>query len=161
MFTTHAPSPGATFNTATADVTALRPHSATGVDALIAQAAARHEARLLGQTLSPLFPESCPWDCVAAVPEKPAKRLQHQLSAVTAAVQDFRAGLTATAGQLATWLDASEEDVRDLALEFAQRRLPSTPKLVWAERVLRAPVPGRCEATQLARVNDFLSADRR
>jgi hypothetical protein len=147
MFKTHAPS-------ATPTPAPARACSRLGVEALIAQASAQRETVLLGQTLSPLFPESCPWTAVAEVPEKSATRLQHQLSAVTAAVLDYRTGLTATAGQLATWLDASEDDVRELALEFAQRRLPGTAKLSWAERVLRAPVPGDSQATQTARVND-------
>jgi hypothetical protein len=152
MSTAHAPS--VTSVTATGDMAIARSRSTLGVEALIAQASAQRETALLGQTLSPLFPESCPWTAVAEVPEKSANRLQHQLSAVTTAVLDYRTALTATAGQLATWLDASEEDVRELALEFAQRRLPGSAKLTWAERVLRAPVPGDSQATQLARIND-------
>ena len=146
MFTTHAP-PVATNQP-------KRSRSTVGVDALIEQATARHEATLLVATLSPLFPEDCPWSSIASVPEKPAHRLRHQLSVVTAAVVDYRTSLTASAGQLAAWLDATDEDVRELALEFAQRRLPATDKVVWAERVLRASVPGESEATRTARVND-------
>ena len=71
-----------------------------GVDALIAQATARHESNVLAQTLAPLFPEGCPWAFVAAVLGKPAYRLRHQQSAVTAAVLDYSASLTVTAGQL-------------------------------------------------------------
>lgn len=122
MFTTHAPC--ATTNPPRFS------RSTAGVDALIAQATARHEVALLGKTLSPLFPESCPWDAVSAIPEKPAHRLRHQLSIVTAAVVDYRTSLTASAGQLAAWLDATDEDVSELALEFAQRRLPATDKVV-------------------------------
>ena len=198
MFKTHAPSaapaPAATPAALASDAgLAGRARSALGVDALIAQATARQEAALLGQAVTPLFPEDCPWDCVAAVPEKSAQRLQHQLSAVTAAVLDYRAGLTATAGHLATWLDASEDDVRELALNFARLdltgmpelsaiahldQLPNVPcqdefpglfklltrpglpespglrKLIWAESLLGAPVPGDHVATQIARVND-------
>lgn len=128
--------------------------STVGVDALIAQATARYEAATLATTLSPLFPESCPWNAVASIPEQPAYRLRHQLSSVTAAVVDYRSSLTASAGQLAAWLDATDEDVRELAMEFAQRRLPATNKLEWAERVLCAPIPGETEATRTARVND-------
>jgi hypothetical protein len=203
MFTTHAPSaaaatacvaftaiPGAAGNQ---DVPALPPHSTLGVEALIAQATVRHEASLLGQTLTPLFPDDCPWSSVAAVPEKPAKRLQSQLSSITAAVLDYRASLTATAGQLARWLDASEEDVRALALQFAKLDLSQFPdlseagvrealmalplvagfpgmvsllaradlpqsaiakKLLWAETLLRGPVPGDTPEAQLARLSD-------
>jgi hypothetical protein len=129
MFTTHAPSPAAAAIVVRADGSAARPRSTLGVDALIAQACARHEAGLMGQTLSPLFPEDCPWDCVAAVPEKSAKRLQHQLSAINAAVLDYQASLTATAGQLSAWLDASEEDVRELAMQFAKLDLSQIPDL--------------------------------
>jgi hypothetical protein len=167
--------------------------STLGVDALITQATAHHESYVLRHSFSPLFPETCPWDSVAGVPEKAADRLQHQLSAVTAAVLDFRASLTSTAGELAAWLDASDDDVRELAQKFAkldlagmpdlsaiphldqllsvpcenefpglfklltQPGLPQSPtlkKLIWAEMLLGAPVPGDHVATQLARLAD-------
>ena len=38
------------------------PHSSLGVDALIAQATTGFEAEVLANALSPLFPETCPWD---------------------------------------------------------------------------------------------------
>ena len=125
-----------------------------GVDALVAQAVAHRECALLGQAFSPLFPDSPPWTSLGTVPEKSASQHQHQLSAIAAAVLDFRTSLTATAGLLAAWLDATESDVRALALEYAQRRLPATEKVVWAEKVLRSPIPGDSPATQMARVND-------
>jgi hypothetical protein len=163
------------------------------VDALIAQASAQHEAALLAHTISPLFPEECPWSSISTVPDKPARRLEHQLNAISAAVVDYRAGLTSTAGELAAWLDASDDDVRELALNFARldlsgtpdlsgiaqlAQLPSVPcagefpglfqlltrpglpespalkKLLWAEELLGAAVPGKCLATQLARLSD-------
>jgi hypothetical protein len=165
-----------------------------GVNAFIAQAAAEHEAKLLTKTLSsPLFPGDFPWSSVSAVPEKPAQRLQHQLSAISAAVANYRADLTSKAGELATWLDASDDDVRELALNFARLDLSGTPdlsgipqleklpnvpcagefpglfqlltrpglpespalkKLLWAQELLGAAVPGKCLATQLARLSD-------
>ncbi len=106
-----------------------RARSTQGVDALIAQACARNEAALLGQALTPLFADACPWDSVEAVPAKLAKREAAALTAVTAAVVDYRAGLTATAGHLNGWLDASEEDIRTLALQFAKLDLSNIPDL--------------------------------
>lgn len=109
---------------------------------------------MLGQVFSPLFPETCPWDSVASVPSPAAERLPHQLSAVTAAVADYRTGLTASAGQLAPWLDASEADIQELALYYAKRDFAGLEKLTWAEKLLKAPVPGQSTATKMARVSD-------
>ena len=67
---------------------------------------------------------------------------------------EYRNSLTATAGQLAGWLDASDSDVRELALDFVHRHFPGPQKLEWAEGILRAPVSGRAAATRLARVSD-------
>lgn len=97
--------------------------------ALIAQACAQREADLLGQALTPLFASACPWSTVAAVPDKLARHHAHALSDVTAAMVDYRSALTATAGQLAPWLDASEEDIRQLALRFAKLDLGQLPEL--------------------------------
>lgn len=121
MFTAHAPSVTA--------VPVSRLHSSQGVGALIAQACARHESTLLGRALTPLFADDCPWDSIAAVPDKVARREAHTLSTITAAVVDYRAGLTATAGHLTAWLDASEEDIRALALQFAKLDLSDTPDM--------------------------------
>ncbi len=109
--------------------TAQRLHSSQSVDALIAQACARHESALLGQALTPLFANDCPWDSVAAVPAKLAQRQASALSSITAAVLDYRAGLTATAGELNAWLDASEENIRTLAIQFAKLDLSDIPDL--------------------------------
>lgn len=103
--------------------------SRDGVPALIAQACAQREADLLGQALTPLFASACPWSTVAAVPDKLARHHAHALSDVTAAMVDYRSALTATAGQLAPWLDASEEDIRQLALRFAKLDLGQLPEL--------------------------------
>ena len=104
-------------------------HSSQGVDGLIAKACARHETSLLGQALTPLFVNDCPWGSVAAVPAKLAQREAQALSSITAAVLDYRASLTATAGQLSAWLDASEEDIRTLAMQFAKLDLSDIPDL--------------------------------
>lgn len=171
-----------------------RLRSRLGVDTLIAQACARYETEVLPHLVSPLFPEECPpWESVAAVPEEAAKRFHRELSAVTAAAAEYRASLTATAGQLAGLLDADEEDVREMALNFARLDLSDVPnlsklqgldqlssmpcqgefpglftllmrpglpespqlkKLVWAESLLGAPVPGDSVAAQMSRVAD-------
>ena len=104
-------------------------HSSQGVSALISQACARHESMLLGHSLTPLFPEACPWDSVAAVPDKVASREAPALNSISAAVIDYRSGLTATAGHLTAWLDASEEDIRSLAMQFAKLDLSDIPDL--------------------------------
>ena len=49
--------------------------------------------------------------------------------AACAAVLDYCAGLTATAGQLAPWLDATEADSRELALDYAHRDFSGLRKL--------------------------------
>ena len=121
MSTAHAPS--------ASRFIAQRLHSSQSVDALIAQACARHESALLGQALTPLFANDCPWDSVAAVPAKLAQRQASALSSITAAVLDYRAGLTATAGELNAWLDASEENIRILAMQFAKLDLSDIPDL--------------------------------
>jgi hypothetical protein len=100
-----------------------------GVGALIAQACALHEKKLLGQTLTPLFADACPWERVTDVPEKVSRHGLPALSTITAAVADYRAGLTATAGHLGAWLDASEEDIRSLAMQFAKLDLSDIPDL--------------------------------
>lgn len=185
MSTAHAPT--------VTPVPVSRLHSSQGVDALIAQACARHESTLLGRALTPLFADDCPWNSVAAVPDKVARREAHTLSTITAAVVDYRAGLTATAGHLTAWLDASEEDIRALAMQFAKLDLSGIPdlavasvraallalpavaefpgmvgllsrpvlpqspickKLLWAESLLRGPVPGQTSAAQFSRMSD-------
>ncbi len=141
----------------TASPLGIPARSTLGVESLIAQATATHEAELLAQAVSPLFPETCPWQSVAAVPAKPGnagKRLAHQLSAITAAVAGYCSSLTVTAGQLAPFLDASDTDVRELALQFSQYQLPGQQKLAWAARLLGAPVPGDNLPSRMARVAD-------
>lgn len=134
--------------------TSPRLRSTEGVDALIARACVRYESEALGLAFSPLFPQTCPWDSVASVPGPAAQRLQHQLRAVTAAVADYRTALTASAGQLAPWLDASEADIQELALYYAKRNFPGFTKIAWAQKLLKAPVPGKTMAAKMARVSD-------
>jgi hypothetical protein len=131
-----------------------RLRSTDGVDALISRASAEHERTLLALTFSPLFPESCPWTALSDFPESLAQREAPRLRAVAQALGDFRTGLTATAGRLAKYLDASEEDIRELAVRYAKHHLPGLRKLVWAERRLGVPVPGDSVSSRLARVND-------
>jgi len=131
-----------------------RSRSTDGVDALIARASAAHERELLARTFSPLFPKSCPWTALADFPQSLAERHAPRLKAIAQALGDYRAGLTATAGRLAKYLAASEEEIRELALRYAKHHLPGLRKLAWAERRLGAPVPGDTVSSQLARVND-------
>ena len=141
----------------TASPLGIPARSTLGVESLIAKASAVHEAELLVQAVSPLFPETCPWQSVAAAPALPGKagkHMAHQLSAITAAVADYCSNLTATAGQLAPFLDASDTDVRELALAFAQYNLPGLQKLDWSARLLGAPVPGKTVPSRMARVAD-------
>ncbi|MFP3186383.1 MAG: replication endonuclease, partial [Paraburkholderia sp.] len=76
------------------------------------------------------------------------------LKAITQALNNYRDGLTGTAGRLARYLDATEEDIRELALRYAKHHLPELRKLDWAKKRLGAPVPGKTVSSQLARVND-------
>ncbi|MEX3856309.1 replication endonuclease [Paraburkholderia sp. BR10923] len=128
--------------------------STSGVDALIAHACAEHEHDLLAQVFSPLFPEDSPWTALADIPESLAQRHAPRLKAVAQALGDYRAGLTGTAGRLAKYLDATEEDIRELALRYAKHNLPGVRKLEWAEGLLGGTVPGKSVASRLARVND-------
>lgn len=131
-----------------------RPHSTDGVAHLIETACALHEQRALANVFSPLFPETCPWASLAGIPEQIGRRHALQLKAIAAAAADYRTSLTATAGRLSRWLDASEEDIRELALRFARYRLPAIQKLSWASRLLGGKIPGTSPASQMARVND-------
>lgn len=124
------------------------------VGTLIDAACSRQEAAEIIDAFSPLFPEASPWALLADIPEACARRLAPQRQRIAQALEDYREGLTATAGRLARWLDASEEDIRQLALDFARYTLPGTQKIRWASRLLMAPVPGKTPDSQLARVND-------
>ncbi len=132
----------------------LRLNSRAGVTALLDDACQRQERHLLALEFSPLFPEDCPWASLADVPAERHKQTQPQLTRVSQALADYRASLTATAGELAAWLDASDQDVREVALRYAQLRLPGQQKLAWAERRLRTKIPGKTVEAQWARLND-------
>lgn len=103
--------------------------STNGVDTLIARACARYEFEALSQIFSPLFPEEGPWPRVASVCAHVADKWRPELRAITAAVADYRTSLTASAGELAPLLNASEEGVRALALSFAKLDLSGCPDL--------------------------------
>ncbi len=129
-------------------------NSRAGVSALLDDACQRQERHLLALAFSPLFPDAAPWSALAEIPAPEAKGHASQLTAVAAALAAYRSGLTATAGRLAKWIDASEEEIRDLALKFARYRLPRLGKLRWAEQLLGSPLPGSSPTSQMARVND-------
>lgn len=128
--------------------------SSLGTDALISRACGLRERELLAQHLSPLFPELTPWPDCASVPVEQTARLAPQLQAVAIGVAQFRDSLTVTAGQLVRYLDADEATVRDIALQFARRRMPGTTKLAWAEQLLRMKIAGTRMENQLARLDD-------
>jgi hypothetical protein len=148
--------PALTTIAASAPSTSLVSHpcSTHGVDALIAQATLSQEQRLLAETFSPLFPDDCPWVQLTDMPDVERKRHALRLHVLAARLAQYKADLTATAGQLSQWLDASDETVRELALAYARRQLPGLQKLGWAKRLLGHDIPGGNIVGQLARVND-------
>ena len=105
------------------------PRSTAGASALIDRACARFEEEQLAQAFSPLFPDNLPWQKVADATGVVKPRIQAQLGGITAAVVAYREALTVTAGALTGWLDASEEDVRALAMSFAQLDFTDMPDL--------------------------------
>lgn len=131
-----------------------RHRSTHGVATLIDEASAHHERVLLGQAYSPLFPDDLPFAALADVPADVARRDVAQLTAIGQGIEDYRAGLTGTAGALAPYIGATEEDIRELALHYAKYNLPGCQKLAWAERLLGSPVPGESVMTKMARVYD-------
>jgi len=141
--------------------------SRQGVASLIAQVCAEREREALANALSPLFPDQSPWVRVADVPDERSRssstspvshalrqRLPGVLRAVADAVEALRDSLTATAGKLSRWLDASEDDIRDLALQFARHPLRGAHKVRWASVLLGRPIPGDDLTGQLARLAD-------
>lgn len=128
--------------------------STHGVDVLIDHACANLERTRLAEILSPLFPDDSPWSALADIPAPITLRHSSRLSVVARELARYRAGLTCTAGRLARYLDASEEDIRDLALHYAKFQLPGTQKLRWAARLLGTTIPGQSVVSRLARVND-------
>lgn len=128
--------------------------SVDDIAALIEQTVFAQETRFLADVFSPLLPEHCPWQHLSEFDRATAKREAPRIKTVTVRLAEFRHELTATAGVLAPWLDASDEDVRDVALHYAQYQLPGTQKIGWATKRLGRPIPGECSATQFARIND-------
>lgn len=132
----------------------LHLNSRAGVAALLDAACQRQESHLLALAFSPLFPDDCPWISLSDVPAAHRKHAQPRLNRISQTLIDYRASLTITAGTLANWLDASDEDVRDVALRYAKLSLPGRQKLAWAERRLGAKIPGKTEEARWARIND-------
>lgn len=122
--------------------------------ALIEQAVFAQETPFLVEAFSPLLPDDCPWQHLSDFDKTAAKREAPRLRTVTVRLAEVRHELTATAGVLAPWLDASDEEVREVALRYAKYQLPGTQKLGWATKRLGKAIPGECTATQFARIND-------
>lgn len=138
----------------TSSPSSLHLNSRAGVTALLDNACDRHESQLLALAFSPLFPDDSPWASLADIPAEQRKRAHPQLTRISQALADYRTSLTATAGALAKWLDASDEDVREVALRYAQLRLPGRQKLAWSERRLGTRIPGKTQEARWARIND-------
>lgn len=121
---------------------------------LIEAACSKHEADLVEKAFSPQRPSLGGLTRLDAIDpttldrEESARFLQ-----IEKALAAFRQSLTHTAGPLADWLEASDEDIRELAMRYAARRMPSTQKLGWAAKRLGMPIPGVCLESQLARLN--------
>lgn len=124
------------------------------IAALIEQAVFAQETPFLANAFSPLLPDDCPWQHLSDFDRATAKREAPRFQTVTVRLAEFRHELTATAGVLAPWLDASDEEVREVALRYAKYQLPGTQKLSWATKRLGKSIPGECLATQFARIND-------
>lgn len=156
----HAVSPSVSSPSFLGSTTApLARGSRQGVACLIAQVCTEREREALANALSPLFPDQSPWMRVADVPAQHAsctlqQRLPGVLRAVAEAVEALRDSLTATAGKLSRWLDASEDDIRELALQFARHPLRGAHKVRWASHLLGRPIPGDDLNGQLARLAD-------
>lgn len=138
----------------TASVSVSQLCSTDPVSALIDATCAQREKTEIIRAFSPLFPEETPWVLLAEMPEACVRRFAPQRRRIAEMLETYRGELTSTAGRLARWLDASEEDIRQLALQFARYRLPACQKVAWAFRLLRAPIPGVTLDSQLARLND-------
>ena len=117
------------------------PRSTAGATSLIDHACARFEAEQLAEAFSPLFPDNLPWQRVADAKGKLKPRIQARLTDITAAVATYKEALTVTAGALTTWLDASEEDIRALALSFAKLEIPKEPEEIDDDGEDDLPVP--------------------
>lgn len=133
---------------------AVHLNSRSGLAALVTDACLRKEGQLLAAAFSPLLPETCPWSKLADVPPEQVKNLQPKLSHVARALAEYRDSLTSSAGRLTAWLEASDEEVREVAIRYAKFRLPARQKLPWAERLLGSAIPGHTVETKWARIND-------
>lgn len=130
-------------------------HSKTPVAALIEAACERYETAAVCAAFSPLYPELSPFSRLSDIDPKTLKRQECAAYAqATKALAEYRQSLTHTAGRLARWLDATEEDIRDLAMRFAKYQPHSIPKLTWATQLLGCSIPGATTASQFARLGD-------
>ena len=130
-------------------------HSKTPVAALIEAACEQYEPDAVRAAFSPLYPELSPFTRLSDIDTKTLKRQEFTAYAqARRALTDYRTSLTSTAGRLARWLDASEEDIRELAMQFAKRDFPGIQKLRWAEQLLGRSIPGHCLDSQFARLGD-------
>ena len=122
---------------------------------LIDAACQRHEARIVANTLCAQRPclESLPQ--LAAIDPETLHKVESALFAqTTKELADYRHALTHTAGPLERWLEATDEDIRALAMRYAARKMPGTKKLAWASALLGTAIPGTCIESQLARLNN-------
>lgn len=124
------------------------------IHALVAAACAHYELRKFAPTLSPIFPETFPFSRLVELPKTHAKLYAPQVLTFTQELEQFRKTTTQRAGALARYLGASEDDIRTLAVRYANRRLPGDAKLEWTRKLLGDPVPGIDRTAQHARVND-------
>lgn len=128
--------------------------SVDGIAALIEQTVFAQQTPFLAEVFSPLLPDDCPWQHLSDFDRATAKREAPRFQTVTVRLAEFRHELTATAGVLAPWLDASDEEVREVALRYAKLRLPGQQKWAWSQRRLGASIPGKTPESRWARIND-------
>ncbi len=130
-------------------------HSRTPVAALIETACEQYETATVRAAFSPLYPELSPFSRLSDIDPKALRRQEcAAYTQATKVLAEYRQSLTRTAGHLARWLDATEEDIRDLAMGFAKYQLPGTQKLAWAVQLLGSPIPGKTLVSQFARLAD-------
>lgn len=130
-------------------------HSKTPVAALIEAACEQYETAAVRGAFSPLYPELSPFTHLSDIDPKSLKGRDCALyEHVTKDLAEYRQSLTHTAGHLAVWLDATEEDIRDLAMNFAKYQPRRMPKLTWATQLLGGAIPGATTESQLTRLGD-------
>ena len=132
-------------------------NSRSGVTALVDKAIALYEAGQLGHVFNPLFPDDYPIKSVAQALEHLPQRFKGRLDSISEAVDNYRQTLQSKSASVLSWLDASEEDIREVALHFAKLRFADKPaqyKVAWAERLLKQTIAGDNAASQFSRVSD-------